>query len=73
MKNECDVKHSHLCFQVAGVVTDKNGAARWVVQGTWDDYIECAKVVHEGNKTGAGKPVLETLPWKQIWKKNEPL
>jgi len=53
--------------KVTGVVTDKNGEVRWVVQGTWDDSVECAKVV---GQSGQDKPVFETLPPKVIWKRN---
>jgi len=62
---------------VTGIVTDKHGAVKWVVQGTWDDYIEYAKVAHETNSGtnngGTGKPVIETAPPKMIWKKNAAL
>jgi len=59
--------------KVTGIVTDKTGNVRWVIQGTWDDHIECAKVVGQSGKNPNEKTVFETLPPKTIWKKNPPL
>uniref|UniRef100_A0A915K2Z2 Oxysterol-binding protein n=1 Tax=Romanomermis culicivorax TaxID=13658 RepID=A0A915K2Z2_ROMCU len=61
--------------KVTGIVTDKIGRASFVVQGTWDDYIEYGKVLHENNSgnNGSSKPILETTPMKQIWKKHAPI
>lgn len=67
---------------MTGIVTDKHGDVKWIVQGTWDDYIEYAKVTHEkgkssisggcsgGSNNGAKPPVIETTAPKRIWKNN---
>ncbi|XP_022252408.1 oxysterol-binding protein 1-like [Limulus polyphemus] len=57
--------------KVTGVVTDKEGTANWVLQGTWDHKIEGARVVgSEGSVRG--KPVLETATPKVLWKRYMP-
>ena len=54
-------------LQVTGVITDKAGKARWVVQGTWDEKLEGAKVLQTiENK---GKTVYETGPTKLLWQR----
>ncbi|CDW57004.1 oxysterol binding protein [Trichuris trichiura] len=47
--------------RVTGVVTDKEGTVHWMLKGTWDDYIECAKVVGQTSKQNSDKHVFETL------------
>lgn len=63
-KNNC-------LFQVTGVVTDSNGVARWVLQGTWDEKVEGAKVI-KTIETGRGKTVYETGPTKVMWERKYP-
>jgi len=57
--------------KVTGVVTDSTGAARWVLQGTWDDKIEGAKVLNT-IETGKGKTVYETGATKILWQRRMP-
>ncbi|KFD65521.1 hypothetical protein M514_01429 [Trichuris suis] len=59
--------------RVTGVVTDKEGTVHWMLKGTWDDYMECAKVVGQTSKQNSDKHVFETLTPKLIWKCNRPL
>ena len=63
----------HGCFfsQLTGVITNRDGEAKWVLQGTWDDRIECAKVINTvtNNK---GKMVYETGEQKVVWQRRYP-
>uniref|UniRef100_A0A5S6QMY4 Oxysterol-binding protein n=1 Tax=Trichuris muris TaxID=70415 RepID=A0A5S6QMY4_TRIMR len=59
--------------RVTGVVTDKEGTVHWMLKGTWDAYMECAKVVGQSTKHSSDKSVFETLTPKLIWKSNRPL
>ncbi|OUC41150.1 putative PH domain protein [Trichinella nativa] len=60
--------------KVTGVVTDKDGVVYWVLKGTWDDHMECAKVIGQSEKhSSSDKPVYETMPPKLLWKRNPPL
>lgn len=54
--------------QVTGVITTKEGEAKWVLTGTWDKKMEGAKILHvdESNK---GKPVFETGPHFTLWER----
>ena len=56
--------------QVTGVITNAAGQARWVLQGTWDDHIECAKVLKTTETKG--KMVYETGEKKVIWQRRYP-
>jgi len=47
---------------------NREGAVKWVVGGTWDDYIEASKVVNT-LKTNKGTPVFETEPQMLLWKR----
>lgn len=58
---------------MTGVVQNSAGNVQWVLQGTWDEYIECAKVVNQPDESSGGKPIFDTLAPKTIWKKNPPL
>jgi hypothetical protein len=53
------------------VITDSNGTARYVLNGTWDVQMEGAAIVNttESNK---GKPVFETGLSKFLWKRRMP-
>ena len=57
-----------IVVQVTGVVTNKDGEAKWVLTGTWDKKMEGAKVLHvdESNK---GKPVFETGQNITLWER----
>ncbi|XP_006869316.1 PREDICTED: oxysterol-binding protein 2 isoform X1 [Chrysochloris asiatica] len=59
--------------KVTGVVSDSQGKAHYVLSGSWDEQMECAKVVHSSpsspNLDGKQKTVYQTLPAKLLWKK----
>ncbi|XP_076363799.1 oxysterol-binding protein 1-like isoform X2 [Tachypleus tridentatus] len=57
--------------KVTGVVTDKEGIAKWVLQGTWDHKIEGARVIGSQGSV-RGKPLLETSTPKVLWKRSMP-
>ena len=62
-----------LWLQVTGVVQDREGAAHYILSGTWDDRMEYAKIVDSspgcGGSEGKQKTVYQTLPAKLLWKK----
>ena len=58
-------------MQVTGIITDSSGVARWVLQGTWDDKIEGAKVINTV-ETNKGKVVYETGPQRVMWQRRYP-
>uniref|UniRef100_A0A6I8T0D6 Oxysterol-binding protein n=1 Tax=Xenopus tropicalis TaxID=8364 RepID=A0A6I8T0D6_XENTR len=79
-KDKCQLKFSPYSYfsrdiarKVTGVVTDANGKAHYVLSGTWDEKMECAKIVQSshGNSCAEGKQktVYQTLPPKLLWKK----
>ncbi|XP_065322935.1 oxysterol-binding protein 1-like isoform X2 [Gordionus sp. m RMFG-2023] len=77
-KDNCHLKYYSYSYfareaprKVTGVVTDSAGNAHWVLSGTWDSTIECAKVV-DSDTNNKGKPVLETLPSTMLWKVRTP-
>ncbi|KAM6051862.1 oxysterol-binding protein 2 isoform 3-T3 [Theristicus caerulescens] len=59
--------------QVTGVVSDADGKAHYVMSGTWDEKMECSKIVqssHGSTSTeGKQKTVYQTLSPKVLWKK----
>ncbi|KER27084.1 hypothetical protein T265_05783 [Opisthorchis viverrini] len=55
--------------RVTGAVTDKSGAVRYVLNGTWDESIEYAPVIST-RTTQSGKPVLETGTSRVAWVRN---
>jgi hypothetical protein len=57
-------------LQVTGVITDAGGKARWVLQGSWDEKIEGAKVLNTIEQKG--KTVYETGPTKVLWQRQYP-
>jgi hypothetical protein len=61
--------------KVTGFVSDQSGTVRWVVQATWDEHAEIAKVISQSSadRSSNGKPVFETLNPLMIWKRNPPL
>uniref|UniRef100_H2ZFT6 PH domain-containing protein n=1 Tax=Ciona savignyi TaxID=51511 RepID=H2ZFT6_CIOSA len=52
--------------KVSGVVQDAKGIAHYVMSGTWDSYMECAKIVTTNN-ANKSKPLYKTLPSKRLW------
>ncbi len=63
--------YSNFTDQVTGVVVDKDGTPKWVLQGTWDNKVEAAKVIKSHGST-KGKPILETATPKVLWKRVYP-
>ena len=59
-------------YQVSGVITDTNSKARWIVQGTWDEKMEGAKVLNTVEKS-SGKLIYETGEPKMMWQRRYPL
>ena len=55
--------------KVSGVIMDKNDKAHYVMSGTWDSHMDCAKIVSV-NDTNRSKPLHKTLQPKQLWHKN---
>ncbi|XP_071998099.1 oxysterol-binding protein 2 isoform X4 [Engystomops pustulosus] len=79
-KDKCQLKFTPYSYfsrdiarKVTGVVTDANGKAHYVLSGTWDEKMECAKIVQSsqgnGSAEGKQKTVYQTLPPKLLWKK----
>nr|CAH7728422.1 unnamed protein product [Callosobruchus chinensis] len=56
--------------RVKGVVMDKSGNVRWIVNGTWDQQVEIAKVT--GNTGTASNPIYETGASILAWKRRPP-
>ncbi|KAK2184490.1 hypothetical protein NP493_265g03057 [Ridgeia piscesae] len=57
--------------KVTGVVTDKDGKERWVIQGTWDEKIEGAPVIKTAEST-RGKVLYDTGPSTVMWHRDYP-
>lgn len=59
--------------QVTGVVSDADGKAHYVMSGTWDEKMECSKIVHSSHGStsteGKQKTVYQTLSPKVLWRK----
>ncbi|XP_040475347.1 oxysterol-binding protein 2 [Ursus maritimus] len=59
--------------KVTGVVSDSQGKAHYVLSGSWDEQMECAKIVQSSpsspSSDGKQKTVYQTLPAKLLWKK----
>ncbi|CAH8526345.1 unnamed protein product [Dicrocoelium dendriticum] len=52
--------------RVTGAVTDRSGAVRYIINGTWDTSLEYAPVL-TSRTTRNGKPVLETGDSRLLW------
>ncbi|XP_073916724.1 oxysterol-binding protein 2 isoform X3 [Castor canadensis] len=76
-KDRCQLKfvpYSYFSKEVArkvtGVVSDSQGKAQYVLSGSWDEQMECAKIVHSSpSSDGKQKTVYQTLPTRLLWKK----
>ncbi|KAF6082308.1 oxysterol binding protein 2 [Phyllostomus discolor] len=79
-KDRCQLKflpYSYFSKEVArkvtGVVSDGQGKAQYVLSGSWDEQMECSKILHSGPSSpsvdGKQKTVYQTLPAKLLWKK----
>ncbi|XP_051056397.1 oxysterol-binding protein 2 isoform X3 [Phodopus roborovskii] len=59
--------------KVTGVVSDSQGKAHYVLSGSWDQQMECSKIVHSSpsipSSDGKQKTVYQTLPAKLLWRK----
>ncbi|XP_051829099.1 oxysterol-binding protein 2 isoform X5 [Antechinus flavipes] len=59
--------------KVTGVVTDSKEKAHYVLSGSWDEKMECAKIIQSSHSSpsteGKQKMVYQTLPAKILWKK----
>ncbi|XP_040859609.1 oxysterol-binding protein 2 isoform X2 [Ochotona curzoniae] len=56
--------------KVTGVVSDSQGKAHYVLSGSWDEQMECSKILHSSpSSDGKQKTVYQTLPAKLLWKK----
>ncbi|XP_060221528.1 oxysterol-binding protein 2 isoform X2 [Meriones unguiculatus] len=56
--------------KVTGVVSDSQGKAHYVLSGSWDEQMECSKIVHSSpSSDGKQKTVYQTLPAKLLWRK----
>ena len=65
-KNDTDAVCTNW-LQVTGVISDSSGKANWVIQGTWDDKIDGAKVLTTSESKG--KTVFETGPTTLMWQR----
>uniref|UniRef100_A0A8B9YY33 Oxysterol-binding protein n=1 Tax=Buteo japonicus TaxID=224669 RepID=A0A8B9YY33_9AVES len=79
-KDKCQLKFTPYSYfsrdvprKVTGVVSDADGKAHYVMSGTWDEKMECSKIVqssHGSTSTeGKQKTVYQTLSPKVLWKK----
>uniref|UniRef100_F7F973 Oxysterol-binding protein n=1 Tax=Monodelphis domestica TaxID=13616 RepID=F7F973_MONDO len=59
--------------KVTGVVTDSKEKAHYVLSGSWDEKMECSKIVQSSHSSpsteGKQKMVYQTLPARLLWKK----
>lgn len=80
VKDTCRLKFSPYSYfsrdvprKVTGVVEDRGGTGHYILSGTWDDKMECSKVVDSsegcGGSEGKQKTVYQTLQPKLLWKK----
>ncbi|XP_072311501.1 oxysterol-binding protein 2 [Eucyclogobius newberryi] len=79
-KDTCHLKFSPYSYfsrdvprKVTGVVEDRDGTGHYILSGSWDDKMECSKVVDSsegcGGSEGKQKTVYQTLQPKHLWKK----
>uniref|UniRef100_A0A2K6LWZ2 Oxysterol-binding protein n=1 Tax=Rhinopithecus bieti TaxID=61621 RepID=A0A2K6LWZ2_RHIBE len=70
--DDCEPLLDHM-IAVTGVVSDSQGKAHYVLSGSWDEQMECSKVVHSSpsspSSDGKQKTVYQTLSAKLLWKK----
>ncbi|XP_007437716.1 oxysterol-binding protein 2-like, partial [Python bivittatus] len=80
-KDKCQLKFTPYSYfsrdvprKVTGVVMDADGTEHYVMSGTWDEKMECSKIMQssQGNSSSEGKlpkTVYQTLSPKVLWKK----
>lgn len=56
--------------RVKGVVMNRDGEVKWVVNGTWDNKIESAPVISTSGTPDS--PVYKTGNYKTIWTRRPP-
>lgn len=66
---ECQFYLLSVVVKVTGAITDKSGAVRYVLNGTWDESMEYAPVVSTRQPRN-GKPIIETGPASVAWQRN---
>lgn len=52
-------------FKVKGIVTSKDGTAKWVVNGTWDNKVQIAPVTKIDKENGSW----QTGPFVSAWQR----
>ncbi|XP_069768890.1 oxysterol-binding protein 1-like isoform X2 [Narcine bancroftii] len=61
--------------KVTGLVTDSAGKAHFVLSGTWDEKMECSRVLQSSHGVngaeGRQKTVYETLRSRELWRKHQ--
>ena len=55
--------------KVSGIIMDKNDKPYYVMSGTWDSHIDCAKI-ESVNNANRSKPLYKTHRAKRLWQKN---
>ncbi|NWY27872.1 OSBP2 protein, partial [Pheucticus melanocephalus] len=79
-KDKCQLKFTPYSYfsrdvprKVTGVVSDAEGKAHYVMSGTWDEKMECSKILHSSHGStsteGKQKTVYQTLSPKVLWRK----
>ncbi|NXE00627.1 OSBP2 protein, partial [Chaetorhynchus papuensis] len=79
-KDKCQLKFTPYSYfsrdvprKVTGVVSDADGKAHYVMSGTWDEKMECSKIIHSSHGStsteGKQKTVYQTLSPKVLWRK----
>ncbi|XP_016157599.1 PREDICTED: LOW QUALITY PROTEIN: oxysterol-binding protein 2, partial [Ficedula albicollis] len=79
-KDKCQLKFTPYSYfsrdvprKVTGVVSDAEGKAHYVMSGTWDEKMECSKIIHSSHGStsteGKQKTVYQTLSPKVLWRK----
>nr|XP_026653113.1 oxysterol-binding protein 2 [Zonotrichia albicollis] len=79
-KDKCQLKFTPYSYfsrdvprKVTGVVSDADGKAHYVMSGTWDEKMECSKILHSSHGStsteGKQKTVYQTLSPKVLWRK----
>ena len=56
--------------KVSGIIMDKNNKPYYVVSGTWDSHMDCAKI-ESVNNINRSKPLYKTQRAKRLWQKNK--
>ncbi|KAI1904956.1 hypothetical protein AGOR_G00011010 [Albula goreensis] len=75
-KESCQLKFSPYSYfsrdvsrKVSGVVMDSENVACFILSGTWDDKIDCTKIIGSSQAIGGQKTLYKTeSPW-QLWRK----